>query len=375
MTFNSDAILLLSNGIYFLGRKIGLQQKIVGEICFNTSMMGYQEVITDPSYAEQLVVFSFPHIGNVGTNALDAEFIRPNLKGIILGDSITLPSNYRSEKPFLDWLNDQTVNGIYGVDTRQIIRCITESSKPLFAMIKITDTIPDEKNIQDMLEEMNNTQPLSGSNLIDIVGCSTKKHFNNTNAGGFSIAVIDYGVKSSILKCLSALGCSVSCYPATASIDSVLKDNPDGIVLSNGPGDPCALKPEHYLLVTQLLKTKLPLMGICFGYQLLALSLGATIKQMLTGHHGINHPVIELKTQKVLITSQNHEFAVQKEDLPDSLEATHISLFDDTLEGIKVKGEPVFGIQFHPEASPGPLDASYLFNQFLQEVSYHAKES
>ncbi len=373
MPHTASAVLVLSDGSYFFGRSLGLQDPLEGEICFNTAMTGYQEVITDPSYAGQLVVFSFPHIGNIGCNGLDDESDRAHLQGIILGDAVTSASNHRSEEDFVDWLQRKGVSGIYGVDTRQVICKISASAQPLRAQIVSFDTLPTAENIQQMVLEINDSKCLSGQNLVDAVACSEIKVIQNELEDAPRIAVIDYGVKKNILSSLGLRGCHVTCFPAASSIEEVLQTNPQGVLLSNGPGDPRALSSEHYDLVEKLLATKLPLMGICFGYQMLSLSLGAKVMQMPTGHHGVNHPVFDLQQQKVVITSQNHEFAVLRDNLPEALEATHVSLFDDSPAGVRLKDRPVFGVQFHPEASPGPHEAAYLFDHFLNSVKAYAQ--
>ncbi|MEN8236393.1 MAG: glutamine-hydrolyzing carbamoyl-phosphate synthase small subunit [Pseudomonadota bacterium] len=374
LQFSPDAALVLSDGSFFMGKGLGLRQPLAGEICFNTAMTGYQEVMTDPSYAEQLVVFSCPHIGNVGCNDLDYESSNTHVRGIVLGDMPTVASNYRARHDFLDWLQSKGVAGICAVDTRQVIRKIAASGQPLQAMIRQFDGSPSATDIQQVVEEMNSSLSLSGQNLVDAVTTSEIQVFDNSiipNAP--KIAVIDYGVKDSILWNLEAYSCPITLFPASASIESVLQCNPQGVLLSNGPGDPRALGAQHYKLVQNLLQTRLPVMGICFGYQMLALALGAKIEQMPTGHHGVNHPVFDLLQQKVVITSQNHEFAVLRTSLPENLEATHVSLFDGSLAGVHCKNRPIFGVQFHPEASPGPHEARYLFDNFMDLVQAHAQ--
>lgn len=373
MQSRPDAILVLSDDSFFMGKGLGLFKPLMGEICFNTAMTGYQEVITDPSYAEQLVVFSFPHIGNVGCNEFDDESDRAYLKGIVLGDGVTPASNHRSQEDFVDWLQCKGISGICGVDTRQLIRKISVSTQPLRACIQQFDRIPTSADIEQIVTEFNNNTTLSGQNLVDAVGRSEIEVVQNELENAPRIAVIDYGVKEGILRSLKSRNCNIICLPAMSSIADVLQTNPHGVLLSNGPGDPRALSAAHYGLVNKLIKTTLPIMGICFGYQMLALSLGATVQQMPTGHHGVNHPVFDLNQQKVVITSQNHEFSVLQSSLPQGLEATHVSLFDESLAGVHLKDRPVFGVQFHPEASPGPHEAGYLFDHFLDSVKFHAQ--
>jgi carbamoyl-phosphate synthase small subunit len=365
--------LVLADGSIFWGRGIGASGTTLGEVCFNTSMTGYQEILTDPSYAGQIITFTFPHIGNVGTNDEDIETTTPAARGLILRREITSPSNWRSAKPLDTWLKSQNIVGIAGLDTRQLTRRIRDSGAP-------TGTIchtPDGKFDLDALTAEASAWPgLNGMDLAAQVSCrqpydwtqsswSLEAGYDQQTAPKHHVVAIDYGAKHNILRCLAASGCKVTVVPADYSAQDILARNPDGIFLSNGPGDPAATGEYAVPIIKSLLEAGKPIFGICLGHQLLSRALGAETEKMHLGHRGANHPVKDLETGKVEITSQNHGFVVKRDSLPDGVSETHHSLFDGSVEGIRLNGKPVFSVQYHPEASPGPQDSHYLFDRFV----------
>lgn len=366
------ALLVLENGDVYEGQGLGATGTAVGEVCFNTSMTGYQEILTDPSYAEQLITFTFPHIGNVGTNDEDIETEGAAAKGLILKTAITDPSNFRSASHLNDWLKSRELIGISGVDTRRLTRFIRLNGAPN----GIIAHDPDGKFDLDALKAEAAAWPgLEGMDVAISVTCkktyewsqgawSLGQGFATAPNAKFHVVAIDYGIKQNILRCLTQLGCRVTVVPATMAAEDILALRPDGIFLSNGPGDPAATGAYAVAIIQELLKSGLPLFGICLGHQLLALSLGARTLKMHQGHRGANHPVKDLTTDKVEITSMNHGFVVDKDSLPAGTTATHFSLFDGTLAGLQVDEKPVFSVQYHPEASPGPQDSHYLFERF-----------
>ncbi len=368
-----SAILVLEDGSYFLGHKVGSSGETIGEICFNTSLTGYQEIITDPSYAGQIICFTFPHIGNVGVNDEDNEAKSINAKGIIIRENITAPSNYRSENHLKYWMEKNSITGICGVDTRAITRKIRlEGAKS--AIIFAGNLI--NIDIQSLATKARNRGDLKGVDLAKVVSTKDKYNWNEgiwqqngdkkASTSKFKVVAIDYGEKLNILRCLVDAGCSVTVVPAEMSGDEILKMNPDGIFLSNGPADPAATVSYTIPTISTLINSGKPVFGICLGHQLMALALGAKTSKMHQGHRGGNHPVKNLLTGRVEITSQNHGFEVLKETLPANAKVTHISLFDGSLEGFKLTDKPVFAVQYHPEASPGPHDSKYLFDQFVE---------
>jgi carbamoyl-phosphate synthase small subunit len=374
------AALVLADGTIFWGQGLGAAGETVGEVCFNTSITGYQEIMTDPSYAGQIINFTFPHIGNVGANPEDVETITPAARGCVLRAEVTGPSNWRAAQPFDAWLKSQNLIGIAGVDTRRVTRRIRESGAPTGALAHAPDGKLDIAALQKKAADW---PGLEGMDLAKDVSCTqTYQWDGSTWALGqgygklenprFHVVAMDFGAKHNILRCLTALGCKVTVVPANATAEDVLGHEPDGIFLANGPGDPAATGEYGVPTIKALLETGKPLFGICLGHQMLALALGARTEKMHHGHRGANHPVKDLATGKVEITSQNHGFVVVEDSLPDGVEMTHLSLFDRSLEGIRVKGKPVFSVQYHPEASPGPKDSHYLFERFVELMEKNA---
>ncbi|MFL2896030.1 MAG: glutamine-hydrolyzing carbamoyl-phosphate synthase small subunit [Candidatus Pelagibacter sp.] len=380
--FNS-AILVLENKSIFRGIGLGYQGNVTGEICFNTSLTGYQEIISDPSYAGQIINFTFPHIGNVGTNNEDTESDKVWTRGVIFNSEITSPSNYRSLHNLDNWLKKNKIVGITGLDTRSLTNFIRDKGAP-------RGTIANNKigkfNISKLLKKTINWPGLKGMDLAKEVttpktyiwkGYKTWKKINgyekNKNKK-FKIVAIDYGIKKNILRYFSDYDCEVRVVSCKKKSHEILKLKPHGVFLSNGPGDPAATGKYAIDVVKDLIKCGLPLFGICLGHQILALALSAKTRKMKLGHRGANHPVKNLTTNKVEITSQNHGFEVIKESLKKNTEITHLSLFDNSIEGIRLKNKPVFSVQYHPEANPGPQDSKYLFNHFINDVRKYAKK-
>ena len=365
--------LVLADGSVLWGRGIGAAASSVGEVVFNTAMTGYQEVLTDPSYAGQIITFTFPHIGTVGTNAEDLESLSPAALGAVLRADITEPSNWRATRHLDHWLKDCGIPGISGIDTRALTRRIRDAGAPNGTIIHAPDGNFDTT---ELLGRAKSWPGLEGMDLAKQVTCRQTYSWDQTGwqrglgygrqpEPRFHVVAIDYGAKHNILRCLAAGGCKVTVVPATATAEEVLGHRPDGVFLSNGPGDPAATGIYAVPTVQAVLKAGLPLFGICLGHQILALALGGKTYKMETGHRGANHPVKNLATAKVEITSQNHGFAVLEASLPRNVEVTHRSLFDGTVEGLKVADRPVFSVQYHPEASPGPEDSHYLFDRFV----------
>ncbi|CAK0778033.1 carbamoyl phosphate synthetase subunit alpha [uncultured Gammaproteobacteria bacterium] len=365
--------LVLADGTVLRGCGIGAIGSAVGEVCFNTSITGYQEILTDPSYAGQIITFTFPHIGNVGTNPEDIESRVPAARGLILRADITEPSNWRATKHLDQWLKDKGLVGLAGIDTRRLTRRIRDGGAP----VGVIAHDPDGKlDINELLGVAKAWPGLEGMDLAPEVTC--RQHYDwaegawmlgqgygQINAPRFHVVALDFGAKLNILRCLADSGCRVTVLPATATSDDVLRLKPDGVFLSNGPGDPAATGAYAVPTIRGLLDAGLPMFGICLGHQMLALALGGRTGKLARGHRGANHPVKDLATGRVEITSQNHGFHVEPESLPPGVEVTHVSLFDGTNEGIAVTGKPVFSVQYHPEASPGPRDSHYLFKRFV----------
>ncbi len=377
------ALLILADGTTIEGRGVGARGKASGEVCFNTAMTGYEEILTDPSYAGQIITFTFPHIGNVGTNEDDIETVdmegTAGVRGAILRTDITTPSNYRSGVHFDTWLKARNIVGLTGVDTRALTALIRE--KGMQNAIIAHD--PDgEFDVDALKAEAANLPALEGMDLAKSVTTSKTYEWTQTTwewEDGFSaqekpahhVVALDFGVKRNILRLLAEAGCRVTVVPANTSADDILALNPDGVFLSNGPGDPAATGEYAVPTIHSLIDKKLPVFGICLGHQMLALALGGTTRKMHQGHHGANHPVHDYTTNKVEITSMNHGFAVSAGSLPDNVEETHVSLFDATNCGLRVKDAPVFSVQHHPEASPGPQDSHYLFSRFIELIENH----
>jgi carbamoyl-phosphate synthase small subunit len=365
--------LVLADGSVFWGHGIGAAGTRVGEVCFNTSMTGYQEIMTDPSYAGQIVTFTFPHIGNVGANREDIETQTSAALGLVLRADVTAPSNWRAAQHFDAWLNAFNLVGIAGIDTRLLTRRIRDRGAPNGALCHD----PDGKLDIDALKKAASAWPgLEGMDLAKEVTCRQTYTWDQTGwvwgqgygtltAPRYKVVAIDYGAKRNILRMLANAGCAVTVVPATARADEVLRHEPDGIFLSNGPGDPAATGDYAVPVLKELMDSGKPIFGICLGHQLLALALGGKTRKMDIGHRGANHPVKDLATGKVEITSQNHGFVVLPETLPANAEVTHVSLFDGSNEGMRLTDKPVFSVQYHPEASPGPQDSHYLFDRFI----------
>ena len=369
----TTAALVLADGSIFWGRGVGAAGISVGEVCFNTSMTGYQEIMTDPSYAGQIITFTFPHIGNIGANPEDIETTTAAARGLVRRADITDPSNWRATQHFDAWLKANGLTGISGVDTRRLTRRIRDGGAPTGALVFAPDGRLD---IETALMTARRWPGLEGMDLAKEVTCRQTyswdemawrwgEGYGRLMVPRFRVVAIDYGAKRNILRTLAAAGCAVTVVPATATAEDVLRHDPDGIFLSNGPGDPAATADYAVPVLRRLIDTGKPIFGICLGHQLLALTLGARTRKMEIGHRGANHPVKDLATGRVEITSQNHGFVVLSETLPADAEVTHVSLFDGSNEGFKLKSRPIFSVQYHPEASPGPQDSHYLFEKFV----------
>ena len=376
-------ILVLENKTIFKGVGIGYQGTATGEVCFNTSLTGYQEIISDPSYAGQIINFTFPHIGNVGTNNEDLESDNVWTKGVIFNSEITSPSNYRSFVHLDLWLKKNKIVGITGLDTRSLTNFIRDKGAP-------KGTISFSKKSNFNISKLTNiTNKWSGLNNLDLAEqVTTKKNYvwsgfktwkketgylkNKKNS--LHVVAIDYGIKKNILRYFSDLNCKVTVVSCKTTAKDILKLKPNGIFLSNGPGDPAATGKYAIGIIKELIKNNLPIFGICLGHQILALTLGAKTKKMKLGHRGANHPVKNLIKDNVEITSQNHGFEIIRETLPKNIEVTHKSLFDNCIEGIRLKNKPVFSVQYHPESNPGPQDSVYLFEEFINNIKKNAKK-
>jgi carbamoyl-phosphate synthase small subunit len=379
----NTGVLVLENKKVFKGIGIGYQAEATGEVCFNTSLTGYQEIISDPSYAGQIINFTFPHIGNVGTNKEDYESDKIWTKGVVFNSEITSPSNYRSFLHLDDWLKKNKIVGITGLDTRSLTNFIRDKGAP-------KGTIAYSKTGKFNISKLSNsTTKWCGLKNLDLAekvttpknyiwkGFKTWKKetgFKKNNKNSLHVVAIDYGIKKNILRYFSDFNCKVTVVSCKTPAEKILAYKPHGIFLSNGPGDPAATGKYAINIIKDLIKKKLPIFGICLGHQILALTLGAKTKKMKLGHRGANHPVKNLVHDNVEITSQNHGFEVIKESLPKNVEITHKSLFDNSIEGIRLKNEPVFSVQYHPESNPGPQDSVYLFQEFINNMKKNAKK-
>ena len=379
----NTGVLILENKKVLRGIGIGYQGIATGEVCFNTSLTGYQEIISDPSYAEQIINFTFPHIGNVGTNKEDFESDKIWTKGVIFNSEITSPSNYRSFKHLDAWLKKNNIVGITGLDTRSLTNFIRDKGAP-------KGTIAYSKKGKFNISKLTNlTIKWSGLKNLDLAekvttsknyiwkGFKTWKKgvgYKKNSKNYFHVVAIDYGIKKNILRYFSNFNCKVTVVSCKTPAEKILNLKPNGIFLSNGPGDPAATGKYAIKIIKDLIKKKLPLFGICLGHQILALALGGKTKKMKLGHRGANHPVKNLINENVEITSQNHGFEVVKENLPKNIEITHKSLFDNSIEGIKLKNKPIFSVQYHPESNPGPQDSVYLFQEFINNIKKNAKK-
>ena len=372
-------LLVLGDGTAFWGRGLGAVGSAVGEVCFNTSITGYQEIITDPSYAGQIITFTFPHIGNVGANTEDLETTTPAARGVVLRSDITEPSNWRAAQHLDAWLRSQNLVGISGIDTRRLTRRIRDLGAPNGTVAHAPDGGLDIAALRDQAMAW---PGLEGMDLARAVTCRQTYGWDETRwawDGGYGrldapahhVVAVDYGAKRNILRCLASAGCRVTVVPANASSADILRHEPDGIFLSNGPGDPAATGSYAVPVLRDLIASGLPIFGICLGHQILALALGARTEKMHLGHRGANHPVKDLATGRVEITSQNHGFVVVEASLPADVAPSHVSLFDGSNEGLRVRDKPIFSVQYHPEASPGPQDSHYLFERFVALIETH----
>ncbi len=379
---NPSAALILENGKVFWGDGMGSKKASVGELCFNTSQTGYQEILTDPSYAKQIITFTFPHIGIVGTNDLDVESGKIYACGCVINQPSNYNSNWRSKEDLNFFFTQNDIPCITNIDTRQITRLLASKGAMKAAIVNFGNNCDIEK----IKIEIADWKGLENLDLANIV--STKNSYSNNESiwnnkkntfiknenSHYKISCLDYGIKRNILRNLNNINLSPTILPANSSIDDVLETDPDGVFLSNGPGDPYATGSIVIPTIKEIIKRKIPIFGICLGHQILSLALGAKTKKMFQGHRGGNHPVKNLDTSIVEITSQNHGFEVDRSSLPKDVLETHISLFDGTNEGIKHKSLPIFSVQYHPEASPGPHDSHYLFKNFYSLVKEYAKK-
>ena len=354
-TEEKEAILLLDDGRLFRGTELGASGDAIGEVCFNTGMTGYQEILTDPSYAKQMVTMTAPHIGNYGINSEDIESEKIQVSGFIIKEESFIPSNWRSEISLAEYLKKQNVVGIKNIDTRALTKHIRDNG----AMNGIISS--KTVNIDELASKLNDAPSMEGLDLAKIV--STKKIYQWSEKGRYKIAAIDFGIKKNILRLLESFDCSVTVFPAKTKAHEILSYDPDGVFLSNGPGDPAAVG-YGIETIKKLLGVK-PIFGICLGHQLLALSLGAKTFKLKFGHRGINHPVKNINLGTIEITSQNHGFSVDLDSLPKNILSTHINLNDNTSAGIECAEYPAFSVQYHPESSPGPHDSRYLFKKFI----------
>jgi carbamoyl-phosphate synthase small subunit len=373
--FPYNSVLVFADGRHFFGRNIGSKNIAVGEVCFNTALTGYQEILTDPSYSGQIINFTFPHIGNIGTNLIDIESDNFGAVGLIIGNEITTPSNHRSSSHFNSWLEDKEISGISGVDTRAITKYIRDNG----AQNVVISYCDETTDINALAEVAKNHRSLAGLDLA--IEVSSKKPYEwqeslycltdgykHNNENTKHIVAIDYGCKLNILRHFAELGCRITVVHGQTPAKDILALEPDGVFLSNGPGDPDATGKYSVAVIKDLLANNVPLFGICLGHQMLGLALGGKTRKMEQGHRGANHPVKNLATNIVEITSQNHGFEVDEKSLPSDVEITHISLFDGSVEGIRHKTKKAFSVQYHPESSPGPHDSRYLFKQFVAEL-------
>ncbi|MDI3468930.1 MAG: Carbamoyl-phosphate synthase small chain [Pseudolabrys sp.] len=373
----ATALLVLADGTVFEGAGLGATGHAVGEVCFNTAMTGYEEILTDPSYAGQIITFTFPHIGNVGTNRDDIESVnmaaRPGACGVILHSAITAPSNYRSAEHLDAWLKARNVIGLSGIDTRALTSLIREKGMPNAVIAHQPSGTFD---LAALKTEAAAWPGLVGMDLVPQVTSAQRfswdetpwewgKGYGKQTAPEFHVVAVDYGIKRNILRLLAGVGCKVTVVPATTTADEIMALKPDGVFLSNGPGDPAETGKYAVPVIKQVIETGTPTFGICLGHQMLGIAVGGKTVKMHQGHHGANHPVKDVTTGKVEITSMNHGFALDKDSLPKNVEQTHFSLFDGSNCGIALRDKPVFSVQYHPEASPGPRDSHYLFMRFV----------
>ena len=383
----TTGLLVLADGMVIEGQGFGAEGEAVGEVCFNTAMTGYQEILTDPSYAGQIITFTFPHIGNVGTNEDDIETVNlaaaSGVRGCIVRAPVTEPANYRSHRHLDQWLKARSIVGLSGIDTRALTNLIRDKGMPNGVIAHNAKGKFDLAKLKAMARDW---PGLLGMDLAKDVSLTQRMGWDEKTwdwASGYQrqakptwrVVAIDYGLKRNILRCLSSAGCEVIVLPATASADDVLALKPDGVFLSNGPGDPAATGEYAVPEIKRLVDSGTPVFGICLGHQMLALALGAKTLKMHQGHHGANHPVKDFTTGKVEIVSMNHGFAVDRDSLPKGVVETHVSLFDGSNCGLALEGRPVFSVQYHPEASPGPMDSHYLFARFVETMEKTQKKT
>ncbi len=374
---DATGVVVFADGTTFFGRGFGASVTSVGEICFHTGMTGYQETLTDPSFAAQIITFTFPHIGNVGTNQDDMEALSPRARGLIVREDVTDPSNWRSAQHFDAWLKEHNLPGISGIDTRALTRYIRDNGAPNGVLCHNPS---GQFDLEALKKQAADWPGLEGMDLAKEVSCEAlyswdekcwtiNEGYTKQDKPEFKVVAVDYGAKRNILRCLATAGFAVTVVPAKTSAEDILALNPDGVFLSNGPGDPAATAAYATPMIQSLMAKDMPIFGICLGHQLLALALGAQTRKMHLGHRGANQPVKDLTTNKVEITSQNHGFEVVADSFSEDIEATHISLFDGSNEGLRHTNKPVFSVQYHPEASPGPNDSYYLFERFRDLIA------
>ncbi len=374
------ALLVLADGTVFEGQGFGAETSSVGEVCFNTAMTGYEEILTDPSYAGQIVAFTFPHIGIVGTNAEDVESLTPAVRGMIVRADAEHPSNYRALSALDRWLKSHNIAAIAGIDTRRLTSVIREKGMPhgvvahsqsgtfdVDALVKQAKSFPGLVGL-DLAKEVSARQSYKWTELPWV----WNKGYQQETAPSWRCVVLDYGVKRNILRLLAGQGADITVVPADTKLEDVLRHQPHGVLLSNGPGDPAATGEYAIPVIKGLVDSNVPVFGICLGHQMLGLALGGQTKKMPQGHHGANHPVKDLETGKVEIVSMNHGFTVDRDTFPKGVKETHVSLFDGTNCGLRLDGKPVFSVQYHPEASPGPMDSHYLFDRFAKAAKAFA---
>ncbi|MDQ2954027.1 MAG: glutamine-hydrolyzing carbamoyl-phosphate synthase small subunit [Pseudomonadota bacterium] len=379
----ATALLVLADGTVLEGFGFGASGHAVGEVCFNTAMTGYEEILTDPSYAGQIITFTFPHIGNVGTNDEDIETVNmaatPGARGVILHSPITAPSNYRAKLHLDQWLKRRGIIGLCGIDTRALTALIREKGMPNAV---IAHEAAGKFDLAALKKEAREWPGLEGMDLVPMVTSGQRFTWDETpwvfgegygrqDKPEFHVVAIDYGIKRNILRLLASVGCKVTVVPAKTSAADILALKPDGVFLSNGPGDPAATGEYAVPVIRQMINNNMPTFGICLGHQMLGIAVGGKTMKMHQGHHGANHPVKDLTTGKVEITSMNHGFAVDSKSLPKNAVETHVSLFDGSNAGLALEGKPVFSVQYHPEASPGPRDSHYLFTRFVELMRQH----
>jgi carbamoyl-phosphate synthase small subunit len=376
-----NALLLLEDGSEFVGYGIGVEGVVFGELCFNTAMSGYEEILTDPSYYGQIITFTTPHIGNVGCNNEDVESRTAFARGLVVREAITDPSSWRATTPFNDWLMERELTGISGVDTRALTTHMRTHGHPRVAIAYDKEGL-SQIDRDAIIAEFTALPTMKGAEMTEYVRSDhisrwsegiwhVEGGYDTHKDGAFHVVAIDYGAKSNILRLLTDRGCRVTVMPGNSTVEQILMQAPDGVFLSNGPGDPAATASFAVPVIQGVIECELPVFGICLGHQLLGLALGARTQKLHQGHRGANHPVKALDTGKVEITSQNHGFVVCSDGMPSNVEVTHISLFDGSIEGIRLRGKPVFSVQYHPESSPGPHDSVYLFDQFVEMMRVH----